>query len=127
MGFLPSADAAHLRTKAISYREVDQGGQKGLVFSDYALPPARFDADKADVLILLPPGYPDVPPDMFYLLPWVRLKNGNTFPKAADQPLNYENQTWQRWSRHNPEWRAGVDGIWTMLKRVDTALQAAAP
>ncbi|MDX2027178.1 MAG: E2/UBC family protein [Alphaproteobacteria bacterium] len=125
MSFLPSMDAAHLQEKAIAYREINQNGQKGIVFSSYPLPPARFDAEKADVLILLPQGYPDVPPDMFFTLPWVRLKSGH-FPKAADQAFNFENQTWQRWSRHNNEWRAGVDGIWTMLKRVDTALQTAA-
>ena len=124
MGFIPSADAFHLQAKAMIYREIDQGGQKGIVFSAYNLPPDRFDAEKADVLILLPPGYPDVPPDMFYLFPWIRLRAGG-YPKAADQPFNFENQNWQRWSRHNPEWRSGVDGIWTMLKRVDTALQTA--
>jgi hypothetical protein len=126
MSFLPSADVAHLQSKGIAYREAEQGEQKGIILIAYNLPATRFDAGKADILILLPSGYADVAPDMFYLLPWVRLVAGNRYPNNADQPFNFEGQNWQRWSRHNPEWRPGIDGIWTMLKRIDTALQAAA-
>jgi len=126
MSFLPSDDVTHLQSKEIVYKEVEEGGRKGIVLIAYSLPAARFDANKADILILLPSGYPDVGPDMFYLLPWVRLVAGNRYPKAADQPLQFCGQKWQRWSRHNPEWRPGIDGIWTMLKRIDAALQVAA-
>jgi|SRR6185437_581569 len=126
MSFLPSTDVAHLQSKGIAYREVQENGQKGIVLVAYGLPAARFDTGKADVLILLPPGYPDVAPDMFYLLPWVRLTTGNCYPSKADQSFAFDGKTWQRWSRHNSDWRAGVDGIWTMLKRIDTALQVAA-
>jgi hypothetical protein len=126
MGFLPAADAAYLAEKRISYEEVQDGAQKGIVLRSYGLPSARFDAGAADILILLPRGYPDVPPDMFYLLPWVRLKAGNRYPKAADQAFTFRGNNWQRWSRHNPEWRPGVDGIWTMLNRIDNALEVAA-
>lgn len=126
MSFLPSADVAHLQSKAIAYKEVEQSGQKGIILVSYSLPAARFDVVKADILIVLPPGYPDVAPDMFYLLPWVRLAAENRYPSRADQPFGFGGQNWQRWSRHNPEWRPGIDGIWTMLKRIDTALQIAA-
>ena len=78
------------------------------------------------MLILLPKGYPDVAPDMFYLTPWVKLIPSNTYPNKADRALNFAGQNWQRWSRHNKEWRPGVDGIWTMLKRVEDALEKAA-
>lgn len=126
MAFLPSADALYLREKGIGYEEVEDGAQKGLILRSYGLPTARFDRCRADILILLPRGYPDVPPDMFYLLPWVRLAQVNRYPRAADVPFPFRGQSWQRWSRHNAEWRPGVDGIWTMLKRIDTALEVAA-
>jgi hypothetical protein len=126
MGFLPSDDVAHLQSKGIVYKEVEQAGQKGVVLVAYSHPAARFDVNNADILILLPPGYPDVGPDMFHLLPWVRLVAGNRYPNRADQPFQFCGQNWQRWSRHNPDWRPGIDGIWTMLKRIDTALRVAA-
>ena len=126
MGFLPSADVAYLQSKAIAYREAEQGGQKAIILTAYDLPASRFDVQRADILILLPSGYPDLPPDMFYLIPWVRLIAGNRYPKAADQPFSFAGRNWQRWSRHNTEWRPGVDGIWTMVKRIDAALEVAA-
>lgn len=126
MGFLPAADAAYLNDKGIVYEEAQDGSQKAVILRAYLLPAGRFDRARADILILLPQGYPDVSPDMFYLVPWVRLTGANRFPKCADVPFTFSGQQWQRWSRHNTEWRPGVDGIWTMVKRIDTALGKAA-
>jgi hypothetical protein len=124
--FLPERDRAYLTDKAIAFEEIVDGGQRGVVLRQYPLPAGLFDAPKADLLILIPAGYPDVPPDMFYTLPWVKLTAKNALPRAADQPHPFAGQTWQRWSRHNKEWRPGIDGIWSMLKRVDHALEVAA-
>lgn len=124
--FLPEKDREYLESKGFDYVEQEDGGHKGLILKGHPLPEGRFDVDRADILILLPPGYPDAPPDMFYLLPWAKLVNGGRYPRRADQPFQFIGQTWQRWSRHNREWRPGVDGIWTMLKRVGFALQEAA-
>jgi Prokaryotic E2 family E len=126
MGFLPAADAAYLNEKGVVHEEVQEGGRKAVILLAYPLPASRFDCARADILILLPPGYPDVSPDMFYLVPWVRLAGANRFPRCADVPFTFRGQQWQRWSRHNTEWRSGVDGIWTMVKRIETALAAAA-
>jgi hypothetical protein len=124
--FLPGRDRAYLASKAIKYEEVTSGSQRGVVFRQYPLPNGVFDAGFADILVLIPPGYSDTPPDMFHLMPWVRIAGRNAFPRAADQAVGFNGQSWQRWSRHNPEWRPGVDGIWTMLKRIDHALKVAA-
>jgi hypothetical protein len=124
--FLPARDREYLASKGISYEEVTSGGQRGVIFRQYPLPPGHFDAAHADILVILPPGYPDSPPDMFHIMPWVRLASCNSYPRAADQPVVFNGQTWQRWSRHNNEWRSGVDGIWSMLKRIDHALKVAA-
>lgn len=90
-----------------------------------ALPHSRFDQARADLLIMIPNGYADVPPDMFYLTPWVKLLPGLTCPRRANVPFQFEGRQWQRWSRHNNEWRIGKDGIWTMFKRVQHALDVA--
>ena len=124
--FLPMRDREYLAEKGIAFEEIEDGVQRGMIFRQYPLPAGLFNAEKADLLILIPAGYPDVPPDMFYTLPWVKLTAKNALPRAADQAHAFAGQTWQRWSRHNNEWRPGVDGIWSMLKRVDHALEVAA-
>lgn len=123
--FLPMRDREYLQDKSLVFEEIVDNGKRGVVLRKYPLPASLFDAQHADILILIPAGYPDVPPDMFYTLPWVKLNAKNVFPSKADQPHPFAGQTWQRWSRHNPEWRPGIDGIWTMLKRVDHALEVA--
>ena len=126
MSFLPPADLAYLTSKGIVFEEVEEGIKKGVVLKARRLPGGRFDAEQADILVLLPKGYPDVAPDMFHLLPWVKLKNTNAYPRKADHSETFAGKQWQRWSRHNTEWRPGIDGIWTMLKRIETALAEAA-
>lgn len=126
MSFLPEADRIYLAEKSIAYEEKEAEGQRGVVFPRYPVPNGLFDSTLVKMLILIPPGYPDVPPDMFYVDPWLRLAANNSYPRAADIPHAFGGQTWQRWSRHNTEWRPGVDGIWTMLKRVEHALEVAA-
>lgn len=126
MSFLPPNDRQYLENKGLTFEEIVDASQKGVILREFKLPPGRFDTEQADILILLPSGYPDVPPDMFYLLPWVKLVQGAKYPKAADQAHPFNGQKWQRWSRHNNEWRPGTDGIWTMLKRIENALEVAA-
>jgi hypothetical protein len=126
MKLLPEKDRQYLSDRGLTWDEVADGANKGIILKNFSLPDGRFDVQTADILILLPTGYPDVPPDMFFLLPWIRLVPISQYPKAADQPFPFQGQSWQRWSRHNNEWRPGTDGIWTMLKRVEFALESAA-
>ena len=124
MTVLPSRCRRYLVEQQIQFEEVD-GPQKAIILKSYPVP-GRLDADRADFLILLPDGSPDVRPDMFFEMPWLKLVQGGGFPRAADQPFQFEGRNWQRWSRHQDQWRPGVDGIWTMLRRIDTALENAA-
>ncbi len=124
MAVLPRRDRRDLEERLLAFEEVD-GVQKGVILRKFALPQGRFNSPDADILIVLPASYPDAAPDMFYAVPWLRLVGGQ-FPRAADQPFQFEGQNWQRWSRHNQAWRPGVDGIWTMIKRIETALEIAA-
>lgn len=126
MAVLPMKCRRYLMERGIAFEEVEDGGQKAAILRGFALPPGRFNASAADILILLPAGYPDSPPDMFHALPWIKLVSTKCYPKAADQSVLFAGQSWQRWSRHNNAWRPGVDGIWTMLKRIEAALEEAA-
>ena len=123
---LPPEDRTYLREQGIAFEEVADGVSKAVVLKGWSLPAARFDVGAADILIMLPPAYPDCAPDMFYLMPWVRLAASHRYPNAADQPHAFGGKTWQRWSRHNNAWRPGVDGIWTMVCRIERALEIAA-
>ncbi len=126
MAVLPTKCRRYLTERGIVFEEVADGGQLAIILRNFALPPDRFNNSVADILILLPAGYPDSPPDMFHALPWISLVSPNRYPRAADQPVVFAGQKWQRWSRHNNAWRPGIDGIWTMLKRIQTALEEAA-
>ncbi len=124
--FLPPRDVEYLAGRGISYEDGSQPGQAGLVLKGIPVPDGKFDAASVDILILLPPGYPDCPPDMFYCMPWLKLRSAGRYPRAADQPHSFRGEPWQRWSRHNNAWRPGVDGIHTMVKRIELALAEAA-
>ena len=126
MAFLPDADREYLDAKGIVFEEIEDGSTKGVILKERPLPDGCFDAGAVDVLILLPAGYPDAAPNMFYLLPWVKLTSNGQYPRKANKPVTFAGKSWQRWSRHNSEWRPGIDGIWTMLKRIVDALEKAA-
>jgi hypothetical protein len=126
MAVLPLKCRRYLVERGMKFDEVEIGGQKAVILRGVSLPAGRFDSTAADILILLPAGYPDSPPDMFYALPWLRLASTRSHPRAANHAYGFAGQNWQRWSRHNDAWRSGVDGIWTMVKRVEAALQEAA-
>ena len=123
MSFLPSDDRQYLNDHKFAYHEITDGSQKAIILSDFGLPECKFQVQKASVLILLPPGYPDVPPDMFHTLPWLQLTSSGQYPYRADQPVKFNGESWQRWSRHSGEWRPGTDGIRTMIQRVEHALR----
>ena len=123
---LPTKDHRYLEERGLAFDEIVEGGQRGVVLCEFSLPQAQFNTKTADILIILPSGYPDVPPDMFFTIPWLRLESSGNYPRKADSFLDFGGRKWQRWSRHNNEWRQGTDGIWTMIKRVDAALQRAA-
>jgi len=127
MTFLPESDRNYLMDKNIRYREAIDNGKKGIVLIDFELPKDKYNNDKVDLLILFPKGYSDIPPDMFYLYPGVKLKPNMQLAKATNVSIVFEQKKWQRWSRHfqKTDWRPGIDGIHTYLKKIETALRIA--
>jgi hypothetical protein len=126
MSLLPRQDRRYLKGRGITVREVIEGGKKGVILTGITLPEGKYQVDQADILILLPPSYPEVAPDMFYAVPHLKLLAGQREPRCTQARQAFDGQIWQRWSRHNNQWRPGTDGIWTMLKRVEEALEVAA-
>ena len=122
---LPSNDQAYLQSHETKLELVNEGNQKAIILKDFELPENKFDSAQTDILILLPPSYPDAPPDMFYADPWLKLKSSGTWPAKADQTHKFCGRNWQRWSRHNNHWRPGIDTIRTFIQRIKTALRDA--
>lgn len=122
---LPEADQRYLDSHGVPFEMVSDGTHTGVVFKQFQLPTGKFSHVAANVLVLLPPGYPDVAPDMFYCDPWLTLQSVGRYPTCADHPYPFQGRNWQRWSRHNVAWRPGIDGLHTMLKRIEHALAEA--
>jgi len=125
MVVLPESERTYLIEKGLTFQEITEGGQHGVVLKQFHLPAGKYDQESADILILLPAGFPDAPPDMFYLFPWAKLKEANRYPRAADAAHQFGGISWQRWSRHSSEWRAGRDGLATFIKRIQHAIETA--
>ena len=123
---LPPEDHAYLEGRGISYEMVREGAETGVVLRSVPLPSGKFDHQVADILVILPGGYPDAVVDMFHADPWLRLVTNGQYARAANVSRIFAGRNWQRWSRHNYAWRPGVDGIHTVLARIERALTEAA-
>jgi hypothetical protein len=125
--FLPEFDRDYLLEKGYLFEEKSDVNGNGLIIRNLVLPYGKFTAETSDLLIILPNGYPEVRPDMWYFNPGILLAPSNTPARQTQAKIIFEGKEWQRWSRHYPanEWRSGVDGIHTYLKKVLTALEMA--
>lgn len=124
---LPPNDQDHLTERAPGHSVQAEGGMICVLLPDFPLG-AGFDRSSADLLLRLSPGYPDVPPDMWWFNPPVRRLDGAEI--AATQVVEtYLGRVWQRWSRHlQPgQWRSGVDSLRSYLALVCKELHAASP
>ena len=88
--------------------------------------PEGFTQQSADLLLRLSPGYPDVPPDMWWFDPPVQRSDGRPIVATESQEVHL-GRVWQRWSRHlTPgQWRGGIDSVESYLSLVDKELAAA--
>ena len=123
---LPQTDKDALISRALEHTVSVEGGMTCVIITNYPLP-AGLNRQSADLLIRLSPGYPDVPPDMWWFNPAIARPDG--VPIAATQSVeNYFGRQWQRWSRHLPAgvWRSGTDSIESYLALVNRELITAA-
>ncbi|SRR6266851_2111957 len=123
---LPLVDQSHLDERAPGSVITTDAGMICVVIPGFALP-SGFTREGADLLLRLSPGYPDVPPGMWWFQPPVQRTDGQPIAATQSQEV-YLGRTWQRWSRHlNPgQWRAGVDSIESYLSLVRKELELAA-
>jgi hypothetical protein len=95
----------------------ESGGWSFLVISGYKLP-AGFQPNSVDLLVKLPPGFPDAAPDMFWVFPPVRTAAGGQ-PRATSSE-RLLGKDWQRFSWHLAAgaWKPGVSSLRDFLRCV---------
>lgn len=123
---LPAEDREYLVSRFPQFRETMEGQMICVVLRDFPLP-SGLRIPLADLLLRLPPGYPDIAPDMWWFDPPIVRGDGQAFPQTETREQHL-GRTWQRWSRHfdGGQWRPGVDSIETYLSLVHRELGAAA-
>ncbi len=120
---LLEVDELYLKEKGYNYRLMADGEVGCLVITGYALAPGKYDRDVVDLLICIPKGYNDATLDNYYVDPPVRLKANGQYPPNADYFEDHAGRKWQRFSRHLPQWRAGIDTLQSFLPLVHRELQ----
>jgi hypothetical protein len=115
---LPPADAAFLAERGIAYTVVMDGPMTCVILPDRPVPPG-YNRTSVDLLLRLPPGFPDVPPDMWWVDPALQLAGGGVV-EATQLTELYLDRSWQRWSRHFApgQWRPGIDNLESFLARI---------
>jgi hypothetical protein len=124
---LPESDMEHLASRSPGHLISNEGGMICVVLPNFQLP-SGFSLNVSDLLLRLSPGYPDVPPDMWWFSPPVRRTDGVAIA-ATQVEEQYLGRLWQRWSRHfqSGQWRSGIDSLESYLTLVNKELHAAAP
>ncbi len=123
---LPQPEIDFLHTSGQPYTMSEEANMTCVVFPSFALPPG-LTPESADLLIRLSPGFPDVPPDMWWFSPAVRRSDGR--PIAATEHVEtHIGRAWQRWSRHLKahQWRSGTDGLESFVALIRRELQRCA-
>ncbi len=97
------------------------GGWLFLVISAYALP-AGFQPGAVDLLIKLPPGFPDAQPDMFWVYPAVKTAQGILPRATCMEPLL--GKQWQRFSWHLAAgaWQPGASTLRDFMRCISGRL-----
>ena len=91
-----------------------------IVLRDYPIPASIWDRDKADLLVVAHPTYPNARMDMFWVDPPISLKNGNA--ACATSTDSQCGRTWQRFSWHVASWNPAHDNLITYLDVVNRRL-----
>ena len=92
------------------YSRVEHGSDLDwLKFKDFPLP-SGWDRGSTDILVLIPPGYPETPPDNFYVPNGLRLQS-NAVPGNFAEGQEVLGASWAQFSYHAETWTPTHD-LW---------------
>ncbi len=121
MALIPKSDEDYLREKGFDFEIKQEGNEVHVVLRNWKLS-SVYTPTTADVLIRLLPNYPSTQLDMFWTIPDVKLASTGSWPTAAAEHETYGGRSWQRWSRHTPEWRPGIDSLRTFITAISAEI-----
>ena len=109
------------------YSRVEHGPDLDWVlFRDFPLPPG-WNRESTDLLVLIPPGYPETAPDNFYVRTGLRVESGAA-PGNYSEDQDLLGESWGQFSYHADEWAPTPD-LWdgdsllTLMIAVERRLQ----
>ncbi|MCY4005814.1 MAG: hypothetical protein OXE84_03160 [Rhodobacteraceae bacterium] len=120
---MPPEDVEYLDAHFPSrWRPLSEGsGKHALLIEGFEVPDG-FAQATADLMVLVPLGYPGIGLDMFYFDPPLSKLNGKD--PGALVPEEHFGRIWQRWSRHY-EWVVGEDDLYRHIEYVRNELERA--
>lgn len=120
---LPQADVDDLTQRGRPFAVAEEANMTCVVLPGYQLP-RGLDRTQADLLIRLSPGFPDVPPDMWWFDPAVHYADGRSI-QCTDAVEVHLGRSWQRWSRHLSAglWQPGTDSLESFLALIHRELE----
>ena len=118
---LTEQDELYLRGKNFNFTAEVDGDTILVILCDVEMPPG-ITPGRADLLLVLPKGFPDVTPDCFWCTPDLTANGAPIQATEHHQP--FAGREWQRWSRHfDGQWRPGIDGLRTFVTIVEDCLR----
>jgi hypothetical protein len=120
---LPDSDVQYLTSRNLTHEVAVETGMICVLLPKWNLP-SGYNHTTADLLLRLQPGYPDLPPDMWWFEPSLQLADGRGI-QATEVIELHLGRSWQRWSRHLDagQWRSGIDGLENYLALVNQELE----
>jgi len=122
---LPPDETEHLDSLGLEYELQPEAGMICVVIRGYVLP-AGYEPGVVDLLLRLPQGFPDVPPDMWWMSPPVVMAATAMQLPQTELRETHLGREWQRWSRHLApgQWRPGRDSLQTFLRIIRTDVES---
>jgi hypothetical protein len=111
---LPAEDEAFLERLGLAWETVAANGQRWVLVYGQQVP-SGYNTDRADVAVMMAPGYPPGPLDMAYFFPPL-IRDTGVAPKSAEGRVTIDAKVWQAWSRHREgtgayAWQPGEDNF----------------
>jgi len=119
----PAADYGDEQRYATIEEHPQPDGWRFLIYRGFRIP-SEYRPDRVDLLIKLPPTFPEAAPDMFWVSPAVVITTTGGSPRGTGN-VTLLNQTWQQFSWHLKPgaWRPGISDVRDFVRCVQARFE----